>query len=56
MDVTVSDDQVIFSVSHLWGENVSEESTYPLESLGPTLVTLPDTDLDAMVLLTNLVS
>ncbi|KAL0543454.1 hypothetical protein IC582_018550 [Cucumis melo] len=53
MDVTFCENRPYFSVSHLQGENVSEESNNTFEFVEPTLITVSDIDPHPIILPTN---
>ncbi|TYK11079.1 Beta-galactosidase [Cucumis melo var. makuwa] len=53
MDVTFCENRPYFPVSHLQGENVSEESNNTFEFVEPTLITVSDIDPHPIILPTN---
>ncbi|KAL0542592.1 hypothetical protein IC582_017662 [Cucumis melo] len=53
MDVTFCENRPYFPVSHLQGENVSEESNNTFEFIEPTLITVSDIDPHPIILPTN---
>ncbi|KAA0053629.1 Beta-galactosidase [Cucumis melo var. makuwa] len=53
MDVTFCENRPYFSVSHLQGENVSEESNSTFEFVEPTSITVSDIDPHPIILPTN---
>ncbi|KAL0560093.1 hypothetical protein IC582_000487 [Cucumis melo] len=56
MDVTFCENRPYFPVSHLQGENVSEESNSTFEFVEPTPITVSDIDPHPIILPTNQVS